>query len=58
MTALVRCDDKYIASYNLIQGQFKFKWTDDLSQADEMEQEFAVMVARMVGGKTIPVEKR
>ena len=55
MPSIVRREDQYLSRYTLSQDRLRFEWTEDLDQADELDDEFAVMVARMVEGKVVPI---
>lgn len=55
MPSIVRREDQYLSRYTLAHDRLRFEWTEDLDQADELDDEFAVMVARMVEGKVVPI---
>ncbi len=55
MPYLVRRNDKFISGYTFESARFRFSWTRNIEQAAEYEEDFAAVVARMVGGKRIPV---
>jgi hypothetical protein len=56
MTAIVRRDDQYVAAYTLKDDRYRFVWTTDINRAAEYSDAFAELVARKVGGKTLPLD--
>jgi hypothetical protein len=57
VTAIVRRNDKFIASYAYDDGRYRFYWSKDVEDAEGYADDFAALISGMVGGKTIPVVK-
>ena len=55
MPALVRRNEKFISGYVFRSDKLRFAWTRNIEQAAEYDEDFAAVVARIVGGKSIPV---
>ena len=55
MPALIRRNDKFVSGYAFASAEFRFSWTRNIEKAAEFHEDFAAVVARMVGGKSIPV---